>query len=187
MDNKKHHNKIKMVNNKKYFNTPLDENGKPYWIPIVVKNKDFLLGFIEAYNVASASFGIPIEDMELLLSSDRLNDVLMDGTRIGNITRAELKSKLKKFIYKPDKDENHPDNSAKILDEQILMIDCPNCGMFYSFKEEEDIPKKDTYCVTCGRAIIIYTNRTDNFFHYDGKQMDMEKVINEIHKEADEE
>ena len=182
---KKAHNKIKMINKKKYFNPPLTEKGQVYWIPIVVKNKDFLLGFIEAYNVASASFGIPIDDMELLMSSDRLNDVLMDGSRIREITRAELKQKLKDFIFKPEKDDKHPDNNAKILEDQLLMVDCPNCGMFYSFKEEQDIPKADTYCVTCGRAIIMYTNRDDSFFHYDGKQIDMEKVIAEIHKESD--
>ena len=57
----------------------------------------------------------------------------------------------------------------------------------FLYKTDDDIPKNDTYCVTCGKAIIMYTNRYDSFFHYDGEEMDMEEIINQIHKEADEE
>ena len=175
--------KVKIIKGKKYFNTPLDENNKPYWIPIVVKDKSYLLGFINAYHFICDVRGYEGDkiELEMALGSDRFNDVLTDGSRIKNLNREQLKKKIKK-IYFDNETNNHPENSEGILNQYYLSFSC-NCGMFFAFKEENEIPEEDFKCVTCGRTLISYVHENDDYFNFDGIVGDVDKIIEEINNE----
>lgn len=173
--------KIKMLDGKKYLNAPVDSNNKPYWIPIVAKDKSYLLGFINAYHFLTGMHGIPSTDMEVALSSDRFNDVLLDGSRIQNLSRKELKVKIRELFF--DDIGNHPENSEDILDEYYLSLSCSNCGMFYPFKTDEDVPEEDYQCNVCGNTIILYIHENDDTFEYDGTIGDVDKIVDEIKNE----
>jgi len=177
-------NKVKIINNKKYFNAPLNKEGKLYWIPIVVKNKSYLLGFINAYHLVSEMYDISIQDMYIAISSDRFNDVLTDGSRIHNLTRKEFKTKLKKMYFSPN-NEKHPENDSDILNQYFLSVSCVGCGMFYGFKEENDVPEKDLICDVCGNTLISYIHDDDDYFDFDGDAGDVEKIVEEINKESE--
>ena len=79
--------KVVVVGDKKYFKSPPDEEGKPYWIPIVVKDKSYLLGYMNAYMFISEVYEIDPNDLQVALSSVRFNDILIDGSRIENLTK----------------------------------------------------------------------------------------------------
>jgi len=174
--------KVKVIKDKKYFNAPVNSDGNPYWIPIVVKNKSYLLGFINSYQFISDIYDISVKDIEIAISSDRLNDVLMDGTRIQTLTRKELKEKLK-FLYFTEVKENHPENNTNILNQYYLSVSCVNCGMFYGFKNEAEVPEKDFTCDVCGNSLIMYVDEYDDYFSFDGNSGDVEKIVEEINKE----
>jgi len=175
-------NKIKMINDKKYFNSPIDKEGNPYWIPIVIRNKDYLLGFINAYHFISDLHIIDINDMEIALSSDRFNDVLINGTRIQSLTRQQLKQTIKKLYFDTPK-ENHPENKENILNDYYLTINCVNCGMFYAFKNENEVPENDFVCSTCDRTLISYINESDDYFTFDGDSGDIDEIVSELNNE----
>jgi hypothetical protein len=178
---KKINNKVRVVKNKKYFNAPLDDNKKPYWIPIVVKDKSYLLGFINAYHFLSGMHGFPTTDIEIALSSDRFNDVLIDGTRIQHLSRKQLKDKIRDMFF--NEKIKHPENADDILDEYYLSLSCTNCGMFYPFKTEDDVPDEDLKCNICDNTIISYVYENDDFFDFDGVTGDVDKIVDEINKE----
>ena len=165
-------------NGKMYFNPPLDENKNPYWIPIVVKNRDYLLGYIHGYNFISEMTGTTLKEMHISISSDRFNDILSDGSRIQNLSRVELKEKIRNFYNNSE----HPDNADDILEDHLLSLSC-SCGIYYTFDGKDEIPEKDTCCSTCNKSIIEYTHRDDDCFEYDGEQGDVEAIIKELNDE----
>lgn len=182
MENPKPNNKVKIVENNKFFNTPLNEKGEPYWIPIVVKDKSYLLGFINSYRFITELYDIDIRDVQIAISSDRFNDVLTDGSRIHKLTREELKKKLKEMYFDKNK-EIHPENDTNILEQYYLSVSCVSCGMFHGFKEEDEIPEDDFKCSLCGNTLISYVHEYDEYFDFDGDSGDVEKIVEEINKE----
>lgn len=175
--------KVKIINDKKYFNAPLDENNKPYWIPIVIKNKDYLIGFMNAYDLVCDLHGFNRKEIDISLSSDRFNDILLDGTRMQTLSREELKKKLRILFYSHI-NATHQENSADVLSDDFLSVSC-TCGMYYSFKDENDIPLEDTKCTTCGKYILMYTNMNDSEFTFDGESGDINKIIKELNNEIE--
>lgn len=180
---KKINNKIMTKGNKKYFNPPTDENNNPYWIPVVVKDKSYLLGFIEAFRIIHELSNPHKIELELTLSSDRFNDILMDGSRIQNLTREQLKDKIRNIMFPETTPEDHTENSQEILKEYLLNVSCPKCGMFYGFKTEEEIPKTDFKCNICNRYVLMYTNKNDDYFDFYGQQGDIEEIVAELNNE----
>lgn len=166
----------------KIFKAPVDEKGKPYWVPIVVKNKEYLIGYLECYRTMCASHGLNPDDLIVALGSDRLNDILPDGSKIKNLTRIELKRKVKDMMMKPVRDD-HPENQDDLYMDNALAMGCKNCGMFYLFKEHEEIPENDFACSCCSRELIIYTETYDDDFDYDGEEGQIEEIVSEIQKE----
>jgi len=176
-------NKVRIEKNKKYFNSPLDENNNPYWVPIVTKDKSYLLGFINAYRFVADLHGMPPSDLIIALSSDRFNDIMIDGSRIHKSTKKQLKEKFKKWYYDEDRESDHSENDENILDEYFLSISCPNCNMFYAFKNDKEIPDVDFKCATCGQTLISYTYESDDYFDFDGDASMVEEIVDEINKE----
>lgn len=183
-DSKKLNDKVKIIDNKKLFNPPLNKDGKPYWIPIVVRDKSYLLGFINAYRFIEKMCEIEIQDVDIVTSSDRFNDILTDGTRIHTLTREKLKLKLKELFFKSH-EEKHPENNTTALEQYYLYVSCVNCGMFYGFKKEHDVPEHDLKCDVCDNVLISYINESDDYFDFDGDPGDIETIVEEINKECD--
>jgi len=180
----KPNNKVRLYKKKKYFNSPLNKDNKPYWIPIVVRNKSFLLGFINAYHVINEMHDIEMNGMEVSLSSDRFNDILMDGSRMQNLTRSQLKNKLKEMYFKTHTTK-HQENSGNILDEYYMSLNCINCGMFYGFHNETEVPENDFKCDVCDNVLISYINEDDDYFDFEGDIGDVDNIVEEINKEIE--
>lgn len=166
----------------KKFDMPKDENGNLYWIPIVIKNKDYLVGFIESFRLMATVYDVPLSELGKTLSSDRFNDVMLDGTRIKDLTKKQLKEKVKDMILQPDRSE-HIENDTDIYEKSVLTIDCTYCGMFYSFDTYEEIPEESCDCQICGKKILLYTGVNDNEIEYEGTDADIEGIVQEIHEE----
>lgn len=167
----------------KKFETPLDSEGKPYWIPIVTKNLDYLKGFLHSYILLAQIYGLPLAELNKMISSDRFNDILYDGTRIRDISDKELKEKVQDIVYAPARNL-HIENTGKIYEESILTVDCGGCGMHYSFIDENVLPAGNFDCSCCGRRLIHYTNEDDATFYYDGYTKDqINDIVSELHKD----
>lgn len=156
-------------------------NNKVYWIPIVVKNKDYLMGYIigsrtveniivDSLNNAGI-MNLDNLDLDLCLDSSRFNDVLENDKRESELSKNEIKEYYEKLVLKKfNKFENsHPDNNINLFDDYFLTVECPcNLGV-YSFKTLEDIPDKRFKCIECGRILIDYTGHDDYEYEFDGK------------------
>jgi len=168
------------------YNAPKDEYGKEYWVPIVVKNKEYLVGFIlsqiifkdiitEAMQSETNNPNIRLNvDIIEELSSGRLNDVLLDGRRESTLTNVEKQEFLQTIISQKvseysNKNE-HVENKKQNL--SILNIDCL-CGYgYYSWKNVKDIPDTDFKCQCCGKYLIQYTGHYDHEFIFDDNSLE---------------
>lgn len=153
-------------------------NGKKYWVPVVVKNKDYLAGYLEGMSLMGDMIidslqknGIEINtnEIELFLDSSRFNDILKDGRRESELSDTEKKKMLYEIIEEKMTrvKEHHVENNIE-NDDSVLSIECL-CGYgFYSWETVYDIPDKKFDCVHCGRRLIDYTKKDDYEFEYDG-------------------
>jgi len=156
-------------------------NNDPYYVPVVVKSKDYLVGYLHAMNLFLAilhdclnrsGLDIDCSNFDMGLDSTRFNDIMIDGRRATSCSIDEIKQyfedliEKKVFKYK----EEHPDNNPEILDKSVLKIECI-CGLgFYSFDDISKIPEEPLKCSACGRVILDYTKHFDNEFEFDGKE-----------------
>jgi len=155
-------------------------NNKPCYVPIVVKDKSYLVGYVHAMNLFKVilqeclnKIGIKVDTsvFETCLDSTRFNDVMVNGKKASECTEAEIEKYLKAIVESKMEriTENHPDNEIKVLEKAVLKIECP-CGLgFYSFNKVDDIPEKPLKCAICGQTILDYTNHYDSEYEYNGK------------------
>ena len=158
------------------YNAPRDKNGKAYWIPVVIKNKDYLMGYIKGVECVEGllsdslkSMGVDIDFnvADMFLDSSRFNDVLEDGRRESEISDDERKEFLINLVKeKLDRTASgHVENDIKYTDP--LAVDC-TCGLgFYSWKWDE-IPSETFKCEICNKILIDYTNHNDFEYQFDG-------------------
>ena len=143
---------------------------REYFVPIVVKNRDFLIGFLSCldnFELSTAKF-----DIILSHSSAKFNDILPGGLRRRNL---EIEQQIETIVaYRINQClVEDPDNEEQSEEESpFLEINC-ECGNYVSF-EQEDIPMHSHKCDMCERYLIEYTNKNDEDFLYDG---DIEKHI----------
>lgn len=170
------------------YKPPKDSKGNVLWVPIVVKNKDYLIGFLDSMHIASTLYDIPGTELVASLSSDRLNDVLPDGRRIGKISKKEFKTYIKGMMDKTKElsvlSQNNADFSPKILNDYFLTIDC-SCGNFYAFSSVAELPEDSFDCGICKKRLIDYTERDDEEYEFDGDPGDVEGIVTEITDEMD--
>lgn len=154
--------------------------GKPYYVPVVVKNKDMLLGFLKGkylikqiVNTINATLGFDsIMDYTLIdeyLDSRRFNDIMKNGKKEKEFTNEELFTHYyNEFKTKFEKDKNRNFSDFKVFEKDVLTIECV-CGLgIYSYNNEKDIPDTDFYCHNCGRKIIHYTGHNDYEYDFEG-------------------
>lgn len=171
-----------------FYKPPLFE-GKPQFVPIVVKNSDFLIGYISGIQMLESILirsleenGIEIElkGLDLCLDSSRFNNIMEDGRRESECSESEIR-KYYEHIIEEKIDiikEIHPDNK-NIFEDCFLEVEC-NCKLgIYIFKTPKDIPTKSFKCEICGKVIIDYTETNDEEFDYDGNILSRVKIIAE--------
>lgn len=154
---------------------------EPYWIPIVVKNKDFLVGYIQGINLIKRiveetakklDLNFSFMGHDLCLDSSRFNDITEDGRLERNLSENEMKEYYQSMIERKFSRFTvaHPENNQNLYKENVLTIEC-SCGLgFYTYKNYRDIPDKTTECQLCGKKIIDYTSCDDENFEFDGKR-----------------
>lgn len=149
---------------------------REYFVPIVVKNRDFLMGFLSCldnFELAASKF-----DIILSQSSAKFNDILPGGLRRRNLEFEEQIQTIVEYRINQCLVED-PDSEIEIdEDSPFLEINC-ECGNYVSF-EQADIPHHSHKCDICGKYLIEYTNKNDEDFLYDGdidKHIDFTDVL----------
>lgn len=170
------------------YKPPKTEN-KEQWVPIVTKNKDWLVGYISGIQMIRSLIENSLEEngieidfrgLDFCLDSSRFNDLMENGKRESECTDKEIKSYYEKIIEKKIDmiREEHPDNGSN--SEYFLEVEC-SCGLgVYFFKSPKEVPDKQFVCSICGRVVIDYTNKNDEEYDYDG---DVSKRVNLIAEE----
>lgn len=160
---------------------PKNAEGKEHFVPLVAKNKDYVVGYIHGVRVAEMAvaelfemLGLSKElaTMPISLDSTRYNDILRTGVRESDLSEEELikyySSVLEEYEYRYD-DEN-PDRN--VFDDTVLNVEC-SCGLgFVHWNTFADIPSETTKCPVCGEVIVHYTdvNEYDLEFDYGGEK-----------------
>lgn len=157
-------------------------DGKHYWVPIVCKSKDFLIGHMNGLINCQEAINSLMEENEELedlnigmfdvgLDSSRFNDILQNDQRVRDLTKEQLTNHVKELIEEEiDRaTDDHPDNQCDVEDDTFLTIDCVCNFGYYEFKTEQDVPAKSFICQNCGRMLIHYTGHYDNEYEYDGE------------------
>jgi len=195
------------------YKAPKIDN-KAQWVPIVAKDKDWLVGYITGIQMIESlvfdtlkenGVEINLRGIELCLDSSRFNDILENGKRESECTKSEIKKYYSDMVEEKMTmiKEHHPDNDVSVFDDCFLEVECI-CGLgVYTFKTAHDVPDKRFKCQCCGRTVIDYTLHDDDEYDFDGeissrfdniteeiqKQIDVEvnKVNEELEEEDDEE
>ena len=152
-------------------------NEKPYWVPIVCKNRDYLIGYLNGVGMRdftytdmlkSINVNLDVDDLDLFLDSSRFNDLMQNGKRERDLSKKE-KQELFTVLFKAKMEllnRTHEENHIEYDD--ILSIEC-ECGLgFYAWMDYEDIPHKNFECTECNRMLINYTDVNDYEYEFDG-------------------
>jgi hypothetical protein len=160
------------------YQAPLID-GKPYYIPVVVKSRDYLIGFLHSKLTFESLMAGVLEKVgiqsnfsmfENCLDSTRFNDVLQNGKRISECSGEEFDKYIQNVVEeKVDKiQNNHPDNI--LSDDVILKLEC-SCGLgFESYTTVESIPKESVKCKFCDKILLHYTDHYDTEYEFDKKE-----------------
>jgi len=158
---------------------------KPQWVPIVVKNKDYLVGYIEGIQLISEivtgvlnnhKISIDLSCVDPCIDSSRFNDILENGKREADCSNEYLKKYYENIVKNRIEllNDTHPENKGEFENEIFFQIQC-NCGLgIYIFKTANEIPEEPLKCSNCGRTIIDYTGCTDDKIEFEGQR----KIIN---------
>jgi ribosomal protein S27E len=173
-------------------------NNDSQWVPIVVKNKDWLIGYITGIQMIESllidsleenGINIDLRGFDLCLDSSRFNDIMEDGKRESCCSDEEIREYYKEIINEKISivEEQHPDNNEQIFSDCFLEVECV-CGLgIYIFKNASEIPEEPFKCQICGRTIIDYTGYDDENFEYDGKNdKRIEMITDELKKKYEE-
>jgi ribosomal protein S27E len=153
---------------------PFKEDGSPCWCPIVVKDVDSLINWMNGFhymkNVAETAFGVKFKELDVPLSSNRFDDILPDGRRFNEMTKAEQENFNKEKTERRAQVLNDPKHQidVNIFEESFLQIDCPCCSVPYVFKDANELPGNNFNCSTCGYLLIQYTGHDDEEYIFNG-------------------
>lgn len=161
--------------------TPPTMDGKELWVPVVAKNRDWLIGYIKGVHFTQDMLASIFEELEidvdidmsgLGMDSTRFNDILPNDRRMSKLSKKEVEkffNDLNTHLENKAEISDNPDDVDVELEDKFLVIECP-CDMgFYNFLTEADIPHDNFNCQICGRPLIQYTNVDDTDFDYDGE------------------
>ncbi len=155
------------------YTSPL-RNNKPYWIPIVCKNKDYLIGYLNGIDLIKYTLSdifkqmkinFDFNNLDLFLDSSRFNDIMEDGRREHELNEKEKKDLFLELFESKLKSITKEKNTEY---SDVLNIECI-CGFgYYGWKSYIDIPTEQFICSECGRVLIDYTGNDDYNYEFDG-------------------
>jgi len=176
----------------KYSAPVIDE--KEQWVPIVVKNKDWLVGYVAGIQMVESAIIDSLEEngieinlrgLDICLDSSRFNDIMESGKRESDCTKEEIKKYYQEIIENKINGvkEQHPDNESKVFSDCFFEVEC-GCGLgIYTFNNIEEVPSEQFKCQICGRVVIDYTNHEDFEYEYDGELTQrVEMIVEELNK-----
>jgi len=160
-------NFIPLVEMKKLkYKSPLN-HGHQYWVPVVCKNKDYLVAYMMGTHNMLDALELDNNVSILGLDSSRFNDIIdSDGTRVADLTNAEIKELVAQKKEDMALALNHPENDVE-MPSGFIHLHC-NCGNYYCFKDSSEVPEEDFYCGLCDNVLIDYTGKFDSEYVYDG-------------------
>jgi hypothetical protein len=136
---------------------------KEYYVPVVVKNRDYLIGFLDAMAAIA-----PILDVDYTaLDSMRFTDVLPDGQRRRNLTAQEIINSLDTTDSKNCVTEQVTTKQMEAEEIPYLEVNCA-CGNYLKFNHPMELPKVTRKCELCGNVLIDYTGHDQDDYMYDG-------------------
>jgi len=138
---------------------------RDYFVPVVVKNRDYLVGFLNSLN--NFSLGSSKFDFVLNESSVKFNDILPGGVRRREIDLEQQINLMIDYRLKMSVVEDVESIVDSEEDDKYLELNC-ECGNYVSFDSATDIPTHSYKCDICGKVLIDYTNTNDEDFIYDG-------------------
>ena len=159
------------------YDAPKDESGNLYYVPVVAKNKDYLIGFIKGIQTFKHTLADALETLnmdvdlgpyDIILDSGRFNDVLENGKRESEMSEDEFVKYVSSLVDEISAKIDSGDVENNITDGSILKVECV-CGLgFYAWDSTDDIPDERFICSNCGKVVIDYTNKDDSEFEFDG-------------------
>ncbi len=141
------------------------EHGTPYYVPIVAKNKDFLVGYLYGSNdgkdlikdvLASMHMDVDLGPMDVILDSTRFNDILENGKRESQMNEKELKNYIYDIVDNITRKLDNKNVENNIESTSVLEIEC-SCNLgFYAWESYDNIPEESFKCTNCGKVLIDY-------------------------------
>ncbi len=155
------------------------KDGKIQHVPVAIKNKDVLVGYLENFtNVLAAMVDLveePDEDFLINIAphidSSRFNGYVDDGVDGNKMSDEEFddfrRTQVRNII---NASKEHPENHFDDADDYFFEIDC-TCGNRACFKTIKEIPEKDFNCDICDRVLIQYLGVYDYEVESENKEM----------------
>ena len=165
------------------YTPPVDVEGEPYYVPIVSKNKDTLVGYINGLNTSkdivndvmdAMDIDIDVCPIDVILDSTRFNDILENNKRESEMTKEELDEYIESIIEGVTA-KLQCETKENDIYKHILRVEC-SCGFgYYSWDNIEDIPDENFICKNCGKILIHYTGAHGHEYEFDGGNNDRQK------------
>jgi ribosomal protein S27E len=139
---------------------------KEYYVPVVVKNRDYLIGFLDAVSSFTEIFEIDFT----ALDSMRFTDILPNGQRRRDLTNQQILDVLSDV-----ESTNRVVEKTKDVNEEVpfLEVNC-QCGNYIAFNHPSELPSTTRTCELCGKVLIDYTGHDQDEYVYDG---DLDKML----------
>lgn len=160
------------------YESPIDNDGNPYYVPVVAKNRDFLVGYIKGLDLGreilidvmeSVGVKVNLGKLDVVLDSNRFNDILKNGKHESEMTVDDMKEYIFDIFNEVSSKLDSDSSEIGAFDNDLLHVEC-SCGYgFYSWVNYEDIPEETFHCGECGKVLIHYTGIDDFKLEYDEK------------------
>lgn len=163
---------------------PLKYNEHNYLVPIVCKDKDYLVSYMYGFYKSLEFMSIIDDSGEELIFDTKPNNYGLDSTRFNDIyddkgsrTRHLTEKQAQEYIARKLKEHEEKEEINERLNggenvlnsnENFLQVECLHCGNFHSFRHPEDLPEQSLRCGICERVIIDYTGHWDYEYIFDG-------------------
>jgi len=157
------------------YEAPRDEEGNPYYVPVVAKNQDFLMGYLRGLDTAndmimdvltSIDINVDLGKIDILLDSTRFNDLLENGKYESEMSDDEKKSYIFDIVEEVTYKLSEENSENNLFNNTPLKLEC-TCGLgFYSWANIDEIPETNFKCHNCGKILIHYTNKCDSNYEY---------------------
>ena len=161
------------------YYTPPILNGKPYYVPIVAKNKDFLIGYInavidskellcdtlESINT-NLHLDLDLDIINIMLNSSRFNDILENGKRESEMSDNDFKKYIYDIVHNATNKINADNTENNVQYNHILEVEC-SCGLgYYSWDTYESLPEETFKCTNCGKVLIHYSGHSIHEYQF---------------------